>query len=78
MTLSDYELVAIKYCEQYGIIEYQVKDNLLTYYQNYNDDRDANGNRLAYTMKRVINLDTMKLIQNVRLKKLNKIGWHNV
>ena len=76
--MIDYNVRALEYCENYGIIEYQVNKNLLTYYQNYSDDRDNRGNKLSYTMKRVVDLDNMSLVVNTRLKKLNKLGWRNV
>ena len=53
---TDYQVKATLYCEQYGIIQYRVKGNLLIYNVSY----PAYLNQPHYTIQHTINLDTMQ------------------
>ena len=62
---------AILFCETYGIIEYQIKENELIYYRNC-----AVAQGVYRTYKHTVNLDTMQ--ETIKeLKKLNKKGFIN-
>ena len=70
---------ALEYAETYGIIDYEISGNKMIFYQNYSDDvHPVSGKRISYTMKRIVDLDIMRIIKNQRLKRLNKRGWNNV
>jgi len=61
--LSFYEQKALEYAEEYGIIEYKVKNNLMIKYHSFPYERT--------TYKSIINLDTMKETRT-RLKRYYK------
>ena len=66
-----HEKRAILFCETYGIIEYQIKENELIYYRNC-----AVAQGVYRTYKHTVNLDTMQ--ETIKeLKKLNKKGFIN-
>ena len=68
-----YTIKAIQYAEKYGIAEYKVDGNIMTYYANYpsylSEERK--------TYKVVINLDTGKETRK-KLKRWNKNGNYNM
>lgn len=68
----DYEHKALLYSEHYGIIESTIKNNLMIYYTSYPEYL----HNKRYTIKTVVNLDTMQE-QKIQLKKYNKIGVYN-
>lgn len=53
----DYEHEALLLAERYGIIEYQVKDNMMTYFKTFAMERSI------YHCK--INLDTKKEVRTL-------------
>lgn len=48
----DYKNKALKYAEKYGIIDYEIKENLMIYYVNYSLENRK--------YKCTVNLNTMK------------------
>ena len=68
-----YEERALRWAEQYGIIEYKVQGNKMIYVQTY-----GGGYEKPYTMKSTINLDTMTTESRIKLKRLNRKGYYNV
>lgn len=50
---NSYEHKALLYAENYGIINYTVKNNKMRYYESYYLERA--------TYKRIVNLDTMEV-----------------
>jgi len=67
-----YKDIALRYAEQYGIVDYQVKGNLMTYLKSY----PAAGYEPHRTYKHTVNLDTGKSTV-VQLKRFNKKGFFN-
>lgn len=55
----DYEQNALLYAERYGVIEYTVEDNKMTYFEKFNEGR---GVTAVYCAE--VNLDTMKEERN--------------
>jgi hypothetical protein len=72
--MKDYENKAIIYAEKYGIIEYTVNGNKMTYYANY----PAYLSESRRTYKIVVNLDTMKEESRTQLKRWNRNGNYNM
>lgn len=68
-----YEERALRWAEQYGIIEYKVQGNKMIYVQTY-----GGGCEKPYTVKSTINLDTMTTESRIKLKRLNRKGYYNV
>ncbi len=60
---------AIAYCEEWGIIEFQVKGKNLIYYRSYYSYYE----KRKFTTKFVVNLDTMETTKKP-LKRCNKLG----
>lgn len=72
--MKNYEVLASKYAEEYGIIEYKVDGNKMIYYANYPEYMSEK--RRSY--KVAVNLDEMKEESRVLLSKWNKNGNHNM
>lgn len=69
---KDYDTIALCYCEQYGIIEYKVKGNLLIYNVSY----PAYLGNPRYTIQHTINLDNMSHTSK-QLKRYSSWGSNN-
>jgi len=69
-----YEQRAMLYAERYGIVAYDVVGNKMIYYKSY----QAYINNPRYTVKFVVNLDTMQSSGGIILKRYNKKGELNV
>lgn len=76
-----YESKALLYAEEYGILSYKVKGNIMIYNQNYNEGGEVfvNGRWIlrACTYQRLLNLDSGNT-ETKKLKRLQKDGWDNV
>ena len=72
MTKEQYEQKSLQYAEHYGVTEYTTASNKMIYYISY--PQYLNNKR--YTIKAVVNLDTMQE-QRTQLKKYNRIGVYN-
>lgn len=57
---KDYELEALLFAEKYGIIEYEVEDHMMKYYESY-------PNEGTYLHQR--NLETSKSLRGILIKK---------
>lgn len=61
----------LRYSEKYGIIDYTVKGNCMTYYCNYMDIK-------PYTVKCTVKVIDGKCKETrQRLKRLNRAGYYN-
>lgn len=74
-----YESKALIYAEEYGIISYKVKDNIMIYNQNYSEDEFIRGKWTSKpcTYQRLLNLDSGNT-DTRKLQRLQKDGWDNV
>lgn len=70
--MSIYEQRAIQWCERYGIVEYKLKKNLLIYNVSY----PAYLGNSHYTIKHIVNLDTMQETTQ-QLKRYDPKGAYN-
>lgn len=67
-----YADVATVYAERYGIVQYHVKGNTMTFYKSY----PAYLGNKAYSIKHFINLDT-GIETTQRMNKVFKEGFYN-
>lgn len=72
--MKNYEILASKYAEEYGIIEYKVDKNKMIYYANYPEH--IGEKRRSY--KVTVNLDEIKEESRELLKRWNKNGNYNM
>ena len=73
MTKEQYEHKSLQYAEHYGIVQYTTTaSNTMIYYISYPQYL----NNKHYTIKAIVNLDTMEETRE-QLKKYNKIGIYN-
>lgn len=70
--MSIYEQRAIQWCERYGVVEYKLNKNILTYNVSY----PAYLNNPHYTIKHIVNLDTMQETTQ-QLKRYDPKGAYN-
>lgn len=70
--MSIYEQRALQWCERYGITEYKLNKNLLTYNVSY----PAYLSNPHYTIKHTVNLDTMQETTQ-QLKRYDPKGIYN-
>lgn len=68
----NYEMIALHFAEQYGIINYKVKGNQMIYNVSY----PAYLSNPRYTIQHIVNLDTLKE-QTKRLKRFDSNGLVN-
>lgn len=69
---TDYNAIALAYCERYGIVKYKVKHNLLIYNVSY----PAYLDNPHYTIQHTINLDDMSHTSK-QLKRYDANGIYN-
>jgi hypothetical protein len=76
---ANYENIALKYAETYGVIEYTVTGSKMIYYINYKEYAFPHYTRKNYrgeTYKCVVNLRTLKEKRTL-LKYYYAKGWNN-
>lgn len=64
-----YNRKALLFAEKYGIVTYTLKNNMLTYYKNYPEYLQNK----RYTVKTVVNLDTMVEVKIILKRCRNKL-----
>lgn len=70
--MTVYEQRALQWCEQYGVVEYKLNKNVLEYNISY----PAYLGNPHYTVKHIVNLDTMQETTK-QLKRYDQKGVYN-
>lgn len=73
LSLEEIQNRAIRWAEQYGIVQYRIKGTTMIYNVSYNGSLCEN----RYTVQHKVNLISMKEQKPVTLKRFDKKGYLN-